>query len=117
MEKLGNGNYKFKANNALVAAIDGRLFAIVIKDQIPSTATTEWTLKRDEMDTQENAYMYVLQYRTPLYRTHSFSILEYGWLASRWGGLPLRAITNRYALIYRRSPSMMLESSPIGSFL
>ncbi|KAI1784708.1 hypothetical protein LXA43DRAFT_194181 [Ganoderma leucocontextum] len=56
VEKLENGNYKFKAIGDVVGAIDGRLFAILLEDQVVDAAT-EWTLQRDERDTQGNAFV------------------------------------------------------------
>ncbi len=60
VEKLENGNYKVKANNNIVGAIDGLLFAIIdFEAQIENADTTEWTLKQDERDTEGDAYVYV----------------------------------------------------------
>ncbi|KAM5542231.1 hypothetical protein V8D89_004104 [Ganoderma adspersum] len=57
VEKLENGNYKFIANHSLaVGAIDGLLFAILFEYQLAGAAI-EWTLKRDERDTEGNAYV------------------------------------------------------------
>ena len=59
VEKLENGNYKFKANHCIaVGAINGLLFAILFEHQLAGAAI-EWTLKRDERDTEGNAYVYV----------------------------------------------------------
>ena len=63
MEKLANGNYKLKANYSIVGAIDGRLFAILFEEQIANASTTEWTIKRDERDTEGDAYVCVLRFR------------------------------------------------------
>ncbi|KAM5542234.1 hypothetical protein V8D89_004107 [Ganoderma adspersum] len=58
VEKLPNGNYEFRARNSIVGAIDGLLFAIIVEEEIPSLgATIEWTLQRDERDTDGNAYV------------------------------------------------------------
>ena len=62
VEKLENGNYKFKANNNIVGVIDEHVFAIILEDQIPSATSIEWTLTRDEWDTERKAYVYVLRY-------------------------------------------------------
>ena len=63
VEKLENGSYKFKANNDIVGVINERVFAILRDNQIPVPTTTEWTLKRDEWDTERNAYVYcILRY-------------------------------------------------------
>ncbi|KAI1784717.1 hypothetical protein LXA43DRAFT_1101107 [Ganoderma leucocontextum] len=56
VEKLENGNYKFKAIGDVVGAIDGRLFAILLEDQVVDAAT-EWTLQQDERDAAGNAYV------------------------------------------------------------
>lgn len=56
VEKLENGNYNFKAIRALVGTIQGQLFALLTEEQIVSYAT-EWTLQRDERDTEGNAYV------------------------------------------------------------
>ncbi|PIL29926.1 hypothetical protein GSI_07836 [Ganoderma sinense ZZ0214-1] len=57
VEKLENGNYKFKANGSVVGAINGLLWAIILENQIENATTVEWTLKRDERDTDGNAYV------------------------------------------------------------
>ena len=57
MERLENGNYTFKANGSIVGAIGGLLFAIILEEDIPK-ATIEWTLHRDEQNTDGNAYVY-----------------------------------------------------------
>lgn len=56
VEKLENGNYNLKAIRALVGTIQGQLFALLTEEQIVSYAT-EWTLQRDERDTEGNAYV------------------------------------------------------------
>ena len=67
VEKLENGNYKFKASRNIVGDIDGHLFALLFDDHIASATTTEWTLTQDERDTAGNAYVCVLRCRNPLY--------------------------------------------------
>ncbi|PIL29940.1 hypothetical protein GSI_07851 [Ganoderma sinense ZZ0214-1] len=53
VEKLPNGKYKLQTRGAAVGAVDGLLVAFLMKTE----TTLEWTIQRDERDTEGNSYI------------------------------------------------------------
>ena len=63
VETLENGNYKLQNRGALVGGAFGHLFAFPAPE-LAGGATTQWTFKRDELNKDPNAFMYVSRLRS-----------------------------------------------------